>query len=595
LLNKTSSHGRNPKTTSAKDSDEIRIAPPSSEWVERAPRSTGMWGVSLEKMRGEEISNMRLFKLSCIGYLVCGLLLLPGLSWATVKKAAVPAVMLNGSSSPSQGTAGSTTLYLTGSGFPAGTITPADVTVTIAATCGGASLATATATSAKHIVGTSDRLGFVIPATLAQGTYWASAADTTSGQAFTSANCSEMKVLPSRVVLSSCVPGSSMGVLNNVPNVVAYVPNGAWSRSTTGIQVIPIEPACSGTCGVTVPTPNAPNSCSTNSKTGKSVCVANNTDVYILSGTSITNTLTSGASTTTGFSGGSCFNCGVAVDASNNVAVIQMGLSGSPSRSGLQQLDLSTLTFSTPFPTVHEVAEDIQIDPNLKLILSPNEGNTYDLVNTSSSPWVEYGNFQPVGGEFDSAGEDCTTGIALSTQEFTFRLFISDLTQATFTPGSPGTWTAPSQSVNFPEFGAMGAGTSGIAVAPGSHLAIVEGEFGSNQIGVVTLPSSSGSGTPSFGDYVSAHMPPTPDGSGFGIGFDPHTVTAYVSGNNSHVYGLTADWATGVPTYIGVVDLQGLLSAPRCGTHVPPNCVFGPHEVDPTFDLVGAGIVRYTH
>jgi len=540
---------------------------------------------------------MRMSKFRYESCILLGLLVLPCVCSAATTGAVVH---LNGSSSPSQGTAGSTTLYLTGSGFPSGPITPADVTVTIAATCGGTPLATATATSAKHILGTSDRLGFVIPSTLAQGTYWASAADTTGGQSFTSGNCSEMKVLPSKIVLSSCVPGSSMGVLNTVPNVVAYVPNGCWACSNTGIQVIPIEPICTGTCGVTVPTPNPPNSCSTNSKTAVTVCAANSTDVYTLSGTTITNFLTSSADRTIAFSGGSCFNCGVAVDASNNLAVIQVGSSASPSGAALQKLDLSTTppTFATPFPLANYVAEDIQIDPNLKLILNPTERNTYDLISTAGSPWLEYGNHQLTGGEFDSAGEDCTTGIALATQEFTTNLFIADLTQANYVTGAPGTWSAPSQSVSFPELYPMyldSAGTSGIAVAPGSHLAIVEGEFGGNQFGVFTLPSSSGSGTPAFGDYATAYFPPTPDGNTFSIGYDPHTVTAYVSGNNGHVYGLSADWANGVPSYIGVVDMQGLLSAPRCGTHVPPNCIYGPHEVDPTFDLVGAGIVRYTH
>lgn len=523
-------------------------------------------------------------------FVLLGLLIIPSVCSATTVK-------LNAWSSPSQGTAGSTTLYLTGSGFPSGSITPADVTITISASCGGAPLATAKATSAKHILGTSDRLGFVIPSTLAQGTYFAAAADTSGGQSFTSSNCSEMKVLPSRVVLSSCVPGSSMGVLNNVPNVSAYVPNGAWSgRGKTGIQVIPIEPACGGICSVTIPTPNIANSCSTNSKTGVSVCVANNTDVYLVSGTSLTSTLSSGANSTAGFSGGSCMNCGVAVDASNNIAVIQEGLTPSPSGTGLQKLDLGAATFSPPFPTSQHVAEDIQIDPNLKLILTPNESDNYTLISTAGSPWLEYTNFQPVGGEFDSAGEDCTTGIGLATQEFTQNLFITDLTQATFVSGAPDTWSAPGQSVRFPEFAPMGAGTTGIAVAPGSHLAIVEGEFGTNEIAAVTLPSASGSGTPAFGDYATALLPPTPDAVGFSIGFDPHTVTAYVSGNNSHVYGLVADWALGSPSYLAVIDLQALLSAPRCGSHLPAaNCVNGPHEVDPTFDLVAGGVVRYTH
>jgi hypothetical protein len=196
--------------------------------------------------------------------------------------------------------------------------------------------------------------------------------------------------------------------------------------------------------------------------------------------------------------------------------------------------------------------------------------------------------FVSPGEEFDSAAEDCTTGIALATQEFTSGLFITDPTQGVFVGGTPGTWSAPGQSVNFPEFGNMNAGTSGIAVAPDSHLAIVTGEFGSNEIGVVTLPSTSGSGTPVFGDYVAAYLPNTPDGAGFSLGDDPHTVTAYQSPSGGF-FGLAADWASGIPTYVAVVNLQGLLSAPRCSG----DCLLGPHEVDPHYDLVAHGIVRY--
>lgn len=136
---------------------------------------------------------MSLLKFRYLCCILLGLLVIPGVCLAGIPAPAV--VHLNASASPSQGIAGSTTLYLTGTGFPAGPITPSDVTVTIAATCGGAPLATATATSAVHILGSSDRLGFVIPVTLAQGTYFASAADSTGGQLFTSGNCSAFKVL----------------------------------------------------------------------------------------------------------------------------------------------------------------------------------------------------------------------------------------------------------------------------------------------------------------------------------------------------------------------------------------------------------------
>jgi hypothetical protein len=77
----------------------------------------------------------------------------------------------------------------------------------------------------------------------------------------------------------------------------------------------------------------------------------------------------------------------------------------------------------------------------------------------------------------DSAAEDCTTGIELSTDEGTGNLFIADLKQVTFTTGTPNTWSASSQFENFPEFDPFDAGTSGIAVAPGSHFVVVIGGF----------------------------------------------------------------------------------------------------------------------
>jgi hypothetical protein len=187
----------------------------------------------------------------------------------------------------------------------------------------------------------------------------------------------------------------------------------------------------------------------------------------------------------------------------------------------------------------------------------------------------------------DSSAEDCTTGIALSSDEFTGAVYITDLTQATFTAGSPGTWTAPGQFFNVTgtdtestpcdggecDYG-YSAGTSGVSSAPGTnHLAIVTGEFGGSAFSALQLPSSSGSGTPTLADwaYVGS-MPNTPDGNAFSAGYDPHTVTAYTSPNNNMSYAVFADWgpATGdaYPNYLGVVDLACVLALPRnAGTH----------------------------
>src|SRR3974377_701428 len=116
---------------------------------------------------------MRLSKFTYLSLVLLGLLMLPAVC------SAVPAVHLNTWSSPSQGFAASTTVQLTGSGFPSTPPTAGNVTVSIAATCGGAPLATTGASSTKHILGSSNRIGFLIPATLVAGTYQVSASDST--------------------------------------------------------------------------------------------------------------------------------------------------------------------------------------------------------------------------------------------------------------------------------------------------------------------------------------------------------------------------------------------------------------------------------
>ena len=506
-------------------------------------------------------------------------------AWATTT---VPSVRLNNTTNPSQGQAGTTNLNLTGAGFPTG-FTAADATIYFATSCMGSSQATAAANSVKKVLGTTYRVNFTIPAALAVGTYYVWI--TGNAPAYTSANCSEMKVIPSVTTLSSCVPGASMSVLfgptdGTVKNTVtAYVPNNAWDYTYGNtVDVVPLEGAA--TTPSMVSTGLTVNSCSSNSNTLQTVCVDNNQGVYVIKGSSLLASFSSGANTYADFSGGRCMNCGVAMDAVNNIAYINEGYSdGIHSGSAIEGFKLNTLSFTGPFGLYNYVSEDIQIDPGRNLLLTPNENNIFSVVNTSGSPWQEYGQY--VGpGEIDSAGEDCTTGIAVSPYEFTGSLFISDLSQATYVNGLPGSISAPYQIVNFPEFNFTNAGASGIAVAPGSHLAVVADEFGGNDFGVVTLPSVSGPGTgiPNFGDYAAAHLPATPDGYQFSQGYDPHTVTAYVSPNTGRVYGLIADWAIGAPSWIAVIDMQALLSAPR---------TLGTHSVDPTYDLVAHGVVRY--
>ena len=285
------------------------------------------------------------------------------------------------------------------------------------------------------------------------------------------------------------------------------------------------------------------------------------------------------------------------INPATNTAVIEIGDSSAPSRSGLQLLNLTTRTFSPPIPAVNGISEDVLWDPGRNLILSPGEDGVYDLFDTSKTPPVEFGN--PVGGELDSAAEDCQTGIGLATDEFTSNLFLTNLTQAKYTTGSPaGTWAAPSTFVNIADFSpyvGSEAGTDGIAVAAGTPYGIVTGEFPEppdtgNAVIVFQLPSTSGSGTPSFMDWAVAVLPNDPGGNAFSMGCDPHTVTAYISPATGKAMGLMSDYGAvtcyggGTPQYLGLIDIQGALNAPRTA---------GTHTVDPAYNLLSHGIVTF--
>ena len=135
--------------------------------------------------------------------------------------------------------------------------------------------------------------------------------------------------------------------------MAAYVPKGTWEINTTGVGVVNVEPA-PGSVVTTIPTPNSVNSCAANPVTGKTVCTANNTDVYLISGTSLNATLTSGDGPgQINLSGGTCINCGVAMDAVHNKAIIGLSIGGTPGNTdgtpGFQVLDLSTSTFGPVF------------------------------------------------------------------------------------------------------------------------------------------------------------------------------------------------------------------------------------------------------
>ncbi|MBV8905050.1 MAG: hypothetical protein JOZ22_15580, partial [Acidobacteriia bacterium] len=142
----------------------------------------------------------------------------------------------------------------------------------------------------------------------------------------------------------SCQPSSSLSALVTGKNVVSYVPKGRWGAGSTGVSAVNVEGA--SIVPTKIATPKVVNSCASNPVTGQTVCTANNTDVYLLTGTTLNSALTSGASGFITFSGGSCTNCGVAMDAVHNKALISLSIGG---KGGFQLLDLAGPTFEPAF------------------------------------------------------------------------------------------------------------------------------------------------------------------------------------------------------------------------------------------------------
>jgi len=101
-------------------------------------------------------------------------------------------------------------------------------------------------------------------------------------------------------------------------------------------------------------------------------------------------------------------------------------------------------------------------------------------------------------------------------------------------------------------------------------------EFGGNFEGVIQIPSTSGTAVPAVVEYVAFTVPNERDGPTFSMGFDPHTVTAYVSPYTNKPLAVLTDGGLG---YLAVVDLGRLLKAPRIGHTVNRSAAGGTRNV----------------
>jgi hypothetical protein len=373
----------------------------------------------------------------------------------------------------------------------------------------------------------------------------------------------------------SCEGSGSISTLVSGTNVTAYVPKGNWNGGNgPGIDVVNVEG--SSITNTQIPTgTDVINSCASNSVTGQTVCTANNNDVYVLKGTGLDpgvspNPLTDAGTGTIGFSGGSATTTGVSMDATDNKALIALSVGGT---GGFQILDLATDTFEPAFTTGDpsgQISEDPLIDPVHHLILSAGEDNNYELVNVSASTAPAF--FEhPVaaGGELDSSAEDCATGIIFAPAEFSgpSQIEIADISGsgAVFTPGTPGSWSAPEQLQSLTG-SSLSAGPSGSAVAQGTHTGAVAGEFGGDGLTALALPTTSGTGAvPAIGNWVTCETGSDPSGSPFSMGDDPHTMAAYQSPNGGDAIALLVNEGATEMVRVNLTDMLNPAIIPATG------------------------------
>jgi len=401
------------------------------------------------------------------------------------------------------------------------------------------------------------------------------AGDLENGCAFDPVSCNI--VCPEPVVPQGAgLAASGPSVVVTDTGVVAYIPHSGWADfiQNTDVSVVSLE----GTSvSDVIETPGEVVSCASNSVTGQTVCVAKDSnEVYLLEGTTLTDTLHS-AATGTIIPGenapialdeqGSCTNCAVAMDPVHNRALISLSLAGVPA---YQFLDLATNTFLPAFTpqTDQEVALGFLIDPIRNLILSPTPLNSYDLIDVTDPATPKFFNrptgMNPADQSFTSAGADCATGFALgaaldANSDITSisHVYVTDLKQAIFTPGAPaGTWTGPAQNLAINrEIVEIGSnfGLPTVAIAQGTHQGVLSDAFGGNLLTAIQLPAITGAGTPALTDWVSCDIPD------FDIGAFAQPVTAYKSPTTGHAMAVFFPYSVVSPTEIAVVDLTMML------------------------------------
>ncbi len=421
---------------------------------------------------------------------------------------------------------------------------------------------------------------------------------------------------------------NAIGVLIDGSNVRLFVPYTTDNSLKMGTVLKLIEPIASVATTKTVRLQQHEqrsllktgyaNSCAASPATGIAVCsAAFGSSYFIRPPNNKVGGFKSGVKGLIHFTGGSCANCGVAIDDDLGLAIVATSKGYLPvqlSPFALQPM-ISTKGEAISGNFGYDAVDHFILSPNYHLfsikhfqsgtphyqILNVTNGSAFDLsdndefFNAGGNCTTNTGGTTQRDALPDSAAYDINTGIAYGTfrspadcvdENVVEDIALFDLTQATFDTVA-GTWSTPGKQVQtLPEMTKLSNGIAGIAIVPGHSLAILadrrEHSGGGSGFGALSLPTTSGAGIPSISDWVQADLPDDPSGQPWKMSYMPNGLTAYASPNNGRGMGVIVNRRR---TFAAVVDIAMVLGAPRQpGTS---------HTLSSSVDLVQSGIVRF--
>ncbi len=401
-----------------------------------------------------------------------------------------------------------------------------------------------------------------------------------------------------------------MATINTGDTVIGFIPVG------TGVIIIPLSGKGSQQTQSISLKPQAQtkltlsftvDSCTADGADLKVVCVGYDTskiaiiDVsqYIASGATPTVTEVNPGNTVYGsFSGDDCINCGVLADQGDHRFIVSAGdgyrvfdYTGKLLKSYLSNSTMSLATENFSFDPVKNriISPEYETPNNYLWVISLDNDKAYrwtkrmvDTTEDSANGLTGLPAYTTI--TADAASIDFNTGILTIGHEWEPMIIAINLNAATFND-SAGTFDAPYSIVPLSNVYSPGYElTTGMAIEPSSHLLFLEEEFG-DAMGLVVLPSSSGSGAPSITEYTTAQIP------------DPSSVCTNVYGwynvGDPHGLALFTGVVDGKPkgllinddkSCLAIVDLDGFRKAPKQS---------GTNQVDPTYNLVTNGVVQF--